>query len=140
MSKFSKEGLTCYTKGISGFLIDDNAIEKKETYVVIANIDSGKTFYSKKNGMGFKLPDISSGSEFGNIMTFINMADDGLAKQAIIPSVNDSIVYAGSSVVGEDLVNTNSNSKKGDYVTLSNFNDLNYWHVIAIRGIWIKLS
>ena len=121
--------------GIESFLVDNNAVEKTANYTVVITTDSGKTFVSKLDAIVFTLPAIA----VGNVVTIVNMAEDGKAKLSISPNASDGITYAGSSTDNKDLINTKATAKKGDYVTIQAMNgDVTAWQVVGARGVWAK--
>jgi len=134
MSNLSKKRLTVYPNGLAAFLVDNNAVEKTANYTVIITTDSGTTFISETNGITFTLPSIA----IGNTVTFVNMANDGVAQLTIDPAAADGITYAGSSTDGITLINTLATSNKGDFVTLASLDGIIAWQVVAVRGIWAK--
>ena len=135
MSFLSKLRLTVFPNGLGTFLVDSNAIEKTANYSLVTNDDSGKQFISKLDGIIFSL---GSASNFGNTITFVNVAEDGKSELSVSPEALDSIDYINSSVVNKDIVNTKATSKKGDYVTLASMDGAGAWQVVAVRGIWAK--
>lgn len=135
MSLLSKLRLTIFPNGLGTFLVDSNAIEKTANYTVITNDDSGKQFISKLDGIVFAL---GTAADFGNTITFVNVAEDGKAELNISPEALDSIDYVSSAVVNKDIINTKATSKKGDYVTLASMDGAGSWQVVAVRGIWAK--
>ena len=111
---------------------DTNA--KESNYTVVITTDSGKTFTSYTDGTVFTLPGIA----IGNVVTFINTAEDGQNTLTISPATADGITYAGSSTDDKDLINTKLTSKKGDFVTLASLDGTVAWQVVGVRGIWAK--
>ena len=126
--------MTNMPDGFSTFVVDSNATEKTAAYTVVITTDSGKTFMSETDGIVFTLPSIA----IGNTVTFVNMAEDGLADLSISPAALDGITYAGSSTDNKDLINTKATAKKGDFVTLASLDGVVAWQVVASRGIWAK--
>jgi hypothetical protein len=127
------EGLTSsFPNGIDSFLIDDQAVKKTSTYLVVTNTDSGKTFYQTATCV-FTLPAIDT----GQIHTFVNLADDGVGALRIVPDSSDGIFWQGDEVVNKYIENTLATSKKGDQITISYAAALT-WQVTNIRGIWVK--
>ena len=94
--------LTKFPNGLSGYLVDDQAIAKESNYTIIVNDDSGKTFTTETDGQVFTLPSIV----IGNTITIVNMAEDGAAGVSVSPAALDSIIYIGSAVDNKDLINT----------------------------------
>jgi hypothetical protein len=115
--------------GLTGF-----NIEKKESSYTVANGDSGKTLTSKTDGVVFTLPAIS----IGRVVTFVNTAQDGVNTFTISPNAADGILYAGSLTDDKDLINTQSTSKVGDFVTLASLNSTAFWTVVDVQGTWAK--
>ena len=115
--------------GVTGFNIEDKAAN----YSVVVG-DSGKTFTSKTDGVVFTLPAIS----IGRVVTFVNTAQDGVNTFTISPNAADGILYAGSLTDDKDLINTQSTSKVGDFVTLASLNSTAFWTVVDVQGTWAK--
>ena len=127
------KGLTSsFPNGIDGFLVDDQAVEKTSTYLVVTATDSGKTFYQTATCV-FTLPAIDT----GQIHTFVNLADDGVGALRIAPNAADGIHWAGDEVGNKYIENTLATSKKGDQITIG-YGAANVWVVLSIRGIWAK--
>jgi len=126
--------LSNFPNGVSTFLSDSNAETKTAAYTVVINTDSGKTFQSETDGIVYTLPSIA----IGNTITFVNMADDGLADLTISPAAADGISYAGSATDDKDLINTKATAKRGDFVTLASLDGVIAWQVVAARGVWAK--
>ena len=126
--------LTKFPNGISSFLVDSNAENKTANYTVVISTDSGKTFTSTLDGIVYTLPSIA----IGNTITFVNMAEDGVAELNISPAALDGITYDGDSTDDKDLINTKATSKQGDFVTLASLDGTAAWQVVAARGIWAK--
>lgn len=126
--------LTGFPDGLSSFLVSSTAVEKTANYTVVTTTDSGKTFTSTLDGIVYTLPAIV----IGNTITFVNMAEDGLAALNISPNASDGITYAGSSTDNKDLINTKATAEKGDFVTLASLAGTDAWQVVAVRGIWAK--
>ena len=126
--------LTKFPNGISSYLVDLDAEEKTANYTVIVATDSGKTFTSELDGIVFTLPSINT----GNVFTFVNMAEDGVADLSISPAAIDAILYINSAIDDKDLINTKATSKRGDFVTLASLDGVVSWQVVAARGIWAK--
>lgn len=125
---------TNFPNGLKSFFLPSDAVEKTGNYTVVTTTDSGKTFYSKTDGIVFTLPAIA----IGNTITFVNMANDGSAGLSISPNASDGITYAGSQTDDKDLINTKATAKQGDYVTLASLDGTAAWQVVAVRGIWAK--
>jgi len=125
---------TRFPNGVSGFLIDDEAVEKTAAYTVVATTDCGKTFYINNTAVTFTLPAIA----IGNTFTFVNMSDDGTTALTISPAAADGISHRGSATDDKDLINTAATAKKGDFVTLAALDQTVAWQVTAVRGIWAK--
>lgn len=134
MSLLSKLRLTVMPNGFASFFVDSNAEEKTANYTVIISDDSGKTFVSKLDGVVFTLPSIA----IGNVVTFVNMADDGQGELSISPATLDGITYDDDSTDNKDLINTKATAKKGDSVTLSSLDGTTAWQVVSARGVWAK--
>ena len=118
---------------LSGYNIE----QKNSNYTVVITTDSGKTFLSNTKDVVFTLPAIA----VGNVFTFINTGADGQNNLTISPNASDGITYAGSSTDNKDLINTQSTSKVGDFVTLQAMNgDVTAWQVTAVQGVWAKES
>lgn len=133
MSELSKLRLTVFPNGIASFLVDSNAEIKTENHTVINKTDSGKTLVSSFDGMIYDMASLT----IGEVVTFVNMADDGQASVAISPFSGESITYAGDATIDLDLINTKATAKKGDYVTLASLGGTS-WQVTSARGIWAK--
>ena len=119
--------------GVTGFNIE----EKSSNYtVVINNGDSGKTLLSKTKDVVFTLPAIA----VGNVYTFVNTAEDGVNNLTISPNSSDGILYLGGLTDDKDLINTQSTSKVGDYVTIASLNSTVFWTVVDAQGVWAKES
>tara|TARA_R100000808_G_scaffold7808_1_gene22525 strand:+ start:180 stop:593 length:414 start_codon:yes stop_codon:yes gene_type:complete len=119
--------------GVTGFNIE----EKSSNYtVVINNGDSGKTLLSKTKDVVFTLPAIA----VGNVYTFVNTAEDGVNNLTISPNASDGILYLGGLTDDKDLINTQSTSKVGDYVTIASLNSTVFWTVVDAQGVWAKES
>ena len=119
--------------GVTGFNIE----EKSSNYtVVINNGDSGKTLLSKTKDVVFTLPAIA----VGNVYTFVNTAADGVNNLTISPNSSDGILYLGGLTDDKDLINTQSTSKVGDYVTIASLNSTVFWTVVDAQGVWAKES
>jgi len=119
--------------GLSGYNIE----QKNSNYtVVINNGDSGKTFLSNTKDVVFTLPAIA----VGNVYTFVNTGADGQNNLTISPNANDGILYLGGLVDDKDVVNTQSTSKVGDYVTIASLNSTVFWTVVDVQGVWAKES
>ena len=117
--------------GVTGFNIE----EKSSNYtVVINNGDSGKTLLSKTKDVVFTLPAIA----VGNVYTFVNTAEDGVNNLTISPNSSDGILYLGGLTDDKDLINTQSTSKVGDYVTIASLNSTAFWTVVDVQGVWAK--
>ena len=115
--------------GVTGFNIE----EKSSNYtVVINNGDSGKTLLSKTKDVVFTLPAIA----VGNVYTFVNTAEDGVNNLTISPNASDGILYLGGLTDDKDLINTQSTSKVGDYVTIASLNSTDFWTVVDAQGVW----
>jgi hypothetical protein len=128
--------LTKFPNGLSSYLVDNLAVEKKANYTVITTTDSGKTFTSELDGVVFTLPAIA----IGNVITIVNTAREGKAALNISPNSSDGITYAGSSTDNKALINAKSTAKEGDFVTLASLNGTVAWQVVAVRGAWTKES
>ena len=132
--------LTRFDNGIQSFLVDENHELKTANYTVMFTFsgitsDSGKTFVSKLDGIIYNMPPIV----FGNVVTFVNMAEDGQAELSISPDASDAIAYLGTVIDDKDLINAKATSKMGDFVTLQSLNLIpGSWSVSNIRGIWNK--
>ncbi len=126
--------LTALPNGLKSFFVDKETVEKTENYTVVATTDSGKVFGTAVDGVVFTLPAIA----IGNTVTFVNLAEDGLAEMSLSPQAADGITYAGASDDNKDLINTKATSKKGDYVTLASLDGVVAWQVVASRGVWAK--
>ena len=119
--------------GKTGFNIE----QKDSNYtVVINNGDSGKTLLSNTKDVVFTLPSIA----VGNVYTFVNTGADGQNNLTINPATLDGILYLGGLVDNKDLVNTQSTSKVGDYVTIASLNSVVFWTVVDVQGVWAKES
>ena len=119
--------------GVTGFNIE----EKSSNYtVVINNGDSGKTLLSKTKDVVFTLPAIA----VGNVYTFVNTAEDGVNNLTISPNASDGILYLGGLTDDKDLINTQSTSKVGDYVSIASLNSTVFWTVVDAQGVWAKES
>jgi|TARA_Y100000590_G_scaffold106750_1_gene121473 hypothetical protein len=117
---------------VSGFNIE----EKASNYTVVISTDSGKTLLSKTKDVVFTLPAIA----IGNVFTFVNTAEDGTNNLTISPNASDGITYKGSSTDDKDLINTQSTSKVGDYVTIASLDGTTAWQVVDAQGVWAKES
>ena len=119
--------------GVTGFNIE----EKSSNYtVVINNGDSGKTLLSNTKDVVFTLPAIA----VGNVYTFVNTGADAQNNLTISPNANDGILYLGGLTDDKDLINTQSTSKVGDYVTIASLNSTVFWTVVDAQGVWAKES
>lgn len=131
--KVIADGLTSsFPNGIDGFFIDDQAVKKTADYSVVANTDSGKTFYIRSS-IVFTLPAIDD----GNVYEFVNLAEDGTAALRLAPNAADAIVWKGDAVGNKYVENTLATAKKGDMIRISYF-AANTWQVLKVRGIWAK--
>ena len=117
---------------VSGFNIE----EKASNYTVVISTDSGKTLLSKTKDVVFTLPAIA----VGNVYTFVNTAEDGVNNLTISPNASDGILYLGGLTDDKDLINTQSTSKVGDYVTIASLNSTVFWTVVDAQGVWAKES
>ena len=120
------------TASVSGY----NIQPKESAYTVVISTDSGKTFTSKTDGMVFTLPAIA----IGNVFTFVNTAPDATNTFTISPNSSDGILYLGGLVDDKDVINTQSTSKVGDYVTIASLNSTVFWTVVDVQGVWAKES
>ena len=118
--------------GVTGF----NITQKDSSYTVVISTDSGKTFLSNTTDVAFTLPSIA----IGNVFTFINTAADGGNNLTVSPDGDDGILYLGGLVDDKDVVNTQSTSKVGDYVTIASLNSTVFWTVVDVQGVWAKES
>ena len=118
--------------GLTGYNIE----QKDSNYTVVITTDSGKTFLSNTKDVVFTLP----GIVVGNVFTFINTGADGQNNLTISPAAADGILYLGGLVDDKDVVNTQSTSKVGDYVTIASLNSTVFWTVVDVQGVWAKES
>ena len=118
--------------GVTGFNIE----QKDSSYTVVISTDSGKTFLSNTTDVEFTLPAIA----VGNVYTFINTGADGQNNLTVSPDGDDGILYLGGLVDDKDVVNTQSTSKVGDYVTIASLNSTVFWTVVDVQGVWAKES
>ena len=118
--------------GVTGF----NITQKDSSYTVVISTDSGKTFLSNTTDVVFTLPAIA----IGNVFTFVNTATDGVNNLTVSPDGDDGILYLGGLVDDKDVVNTQSTSKVGDYVTIASLNSTVFWTVVDVQGVWAKES
>ena len=116
--------------GVTGFNIE----QKDSSYTVVINTDSGKTFLSNTTDVVFTLPAIA----VGNVYTFINTGADAQNNLTVSPDGDDGILYLGGLVDDKDVVNTQSTSKVGDYVTIASLNSTVFWTVVDVQGVWGK--
>jgi len=119
-------------KDTSGYNIET----KTSNYTVVISTDSGKTFLSGTKDVAFTLPAIA----VGNVFTFVNTATDGVNNLTVSPDGDDGILYLGGLVDDKDVVNTQSTSKVGDYVTIASLNSTVFWTVVNVQGVWAKES
>lgn len=119
--------------GINSIFFDKNSVLKSSTYTVVDSTDNGKIFYSTDDNMVYTLPSIAD----GQVYTFVNMAEDGMAKVSISPAAADGIMYV-TATDNKDLINTKATAKKGDTVTIFNVAGTAYWSVSYARGVWAK--
>ena len=117
-------------------LTGSNIEQKDSNYTVVINTDSGKTFLSNTKDVVFTLPSIA----VGNVYTFVNTGTDGQNNLTISPAAADGILYLGGLVDDKDVVNTQSTSKVGDYVTIASLNSTVFWTVVDVQGVWAKES
>lgn len=125
--------LTSQPNGVSSIFFDKNSVLKSAAYTVVAADDCGKIFYSTIDNMVYTLPSIAD----GQVYTFVNMAEDGMAKMSISPAALDGIMYV-TATDDKDLINTKATAKKGDTVTIFNVAGTAYWSVSYARGIFAK--
>ena len=119
-------------KDTSGYNIET----KTSNYTVVISTDSGKTFLSGTKDVVFTLPAIA----IGNVFTFINTSPDGVNNLTVSPNSSDGILYLGSLTDDKDVVNTQSTSKVGDFVTIASLNSTVFWTVVNAQGVWAKES
>ena len=125
--------LTSQPNGLNSIFFDKNSVLKSAAYTVVANDDNGKIFYSTIDNMVYTLPSIAD----GQVYTFVNMAEDGMAKMSISPAALDGIMYV-TATDDKDLINTKATAKKGDTVTIFNVAGTAYWSVSYARGVFAK--
>jgi len=125
--------LTSQPNGLNSIFFDKNSVLKSAAYTVVANDDNGKIFYSTIDNMVYTLPSIAD----GQVYTFVNMAEDGMAKMSISPAALDGIMYV-TATDDKDLINTKATAKKGDSVTIFNVAGAVYWSVSHARGVFAK--
>jgi len=128
--------LTAFPNGVDTSVVRDG-VRKTAAYTVVANTESGKTFYIDSGAVTFTLPAIADGQVF----TFVNMNPDGAAALTISPNANDGIQYKGSKTDDKDLINTAATAKKGDYVKVAAIElsaTSGAWSVTDVSGVWAK--
>lgn len=128
---------TAFPNGVQTTTLDINATLKSSAYTVVAQTDSGKQFVTFTDNMVFTLPAIALGESY----TFVNGAENGMAKLSLSPNASDGIMYKGSATDNKDLINTKATAKKGDSVTIAAIYTgatLDYWTVTDITGVWAK--
>ena len=122
--KFNEAGLTGY-----------NLTKKTSAYSVLIG-DSGTTLVSPSDSITFTLPTVANND--GSLFTFVNTATDGVNNLTVSPDGDDGILYLGGLVDDKDVINTQSTSKVGDYVTIASLNSTVFWTVVDVQGIWAK--
>lgn len=122
------------TKVSGGFFPAETTV-KNSAYTVVITTDSGKIFEVEGgNTPTFTLPAIA----IGNVFTFVYTGADKNGGITISPAAADGITYAGSSTDNKDLILTQANARRGDYVKIASLDGTAAWQVIEAKGTWTK--